>query len=161
MNALQFTLNLGETAVNNNNRKMMLMDCQLPEYRESRIKSILKKNDLNFAVPDVEWPGQYNCWGYVAFNLGWEEKPVWLKGETMDDHLALYTKPIAKEEVRAGDIAVFRRGDYLTHTALMTHEPEIICHKPGANELCVDTMQRAIGMYGDEVTYVRPIAFPC
>lgn len=149
---------LGSSTNNNTNkqRKMNLLAFSLPDERH--VKSILEANELPFQIPTNNYRSSYNCWGYVAFNYGWEHDAVWLRAEVMDNHLSNHTIPITKEEATTGDIAVFRRGDGgLEHTALLTHEPEIICHKPGAGELCVDTMDRATSMYGGVVTYVRPI----
>lgn len=144
------------------NRKMDLLESELPETRTTKIKKILHANALPFGVPPNEDNWGYNCWGYVAFNFGWEKNARWLASHEMEEHLRNNTKPITKKEATVGDIAVFRRGfdENLAHTALVTHDINIICHKPGRNDLCVDSMKRAIGMYGDDVTYVRPMTVP-
>lgn len=143
----------------NNNRKMDLLNHQLPVRRTETITTILETNDLPFrVVNEDEGDYSYNCWGYVALNFGWENEPRWLRAHEMEEHLATHTKPIPKEEATAGDIVVFRFvGDSLAHTALLTYDLEIICHKPGSTDLCVDSMERARGMYGNNVSYVRPI----
>lgn len=136
---------------------MDLQNCSLPIRHLTDISNVLQANDLPFRVPDSTYSGYgYNCWGYVAFNFGWEPVTKWLQGDEMERHLSNHTKPISKDEAVAGDVIVFRRGDYLMHTALVTHELEIICHKPGANELCVDTMTHAKEMYGGSVSFARP-----
>jgi hypothetical protein len=144
---------------NNGHRKMDLLNCSLPVQRTETIATILEKNELPFHIPDNDRGGRsYNCWGYVALNFGWEKNPVWLWGNVMEKHLEENTKPISKDEAMMGDIVVFRSGNgELTHTALLTYELEIICHKPGACNLCVDSMERAISMYGGNISYVRPI----
>lgn len=141
-----------------NNRKMNLLNCQLPERSIDKISSILHTNNLAFRLPSEDEDDYYNCWGYVAFHLGWEKHVRWLSSYEMEMHLSTHTTPITKDEATAGDIVVFRYvGESLSHTALLTHDLEIICHKPGATPLCVDTMERAIGLYGKYVSYVRPI----
>ncbi len=141
---------------------MELLNCVLPERNSKTIASILEANNLPFRVPEIGEDNalrdfHYNCWGYVAFNFGWIKFPKWLSGEVMDDYLAEKTTPITQAEATVGDIAVFRRsGNYLTHTALVTMDINIICHKPGQGDLCVDTMERARNMYHSDVSYVRP-----
>lgn len=139
---------------------MELLNHTLPIQGTMRITSVLQANNLPFQVPsedsDDGYDRHYNCWGYVAFNFGWEKTARWLDGRTMETHLATHTTPITESQASIGDIAVFRWDAYLTHTALMTHESNIICHKPGAGPLCVDTMERAKRLYHSVVSYVRP-----
>lgn len=153
---------LGIVSVENVKRlKMDLLECSTPVENPTSITAILKTNDLPFPVPDTDDHWKYNCWGYVAFHCGWEKHPRWVSGEMMEQYLSENTMPVDKNDVQFGDIAVFRTsglfGGALTHTALVTHEIDIICHKPGANPLCVDSMKRAKGMYPGEVSYVREI----
>ena len=147
------------TTINNNNRrKLDLLDCQLPERDTSNIRSILKANNMPFYVPDPKEAHGYmfNCWGFVARNFGWEERLRWVDTWQMEHHLAEHTITIEADEASVGDIAVFRRPNgALTHTALVTHDLEIICHKPGSGQLCVDTLTTACSIYGT-VSYVRP-----
>lgn len=118
---------------NNGHRKMDLLNCSLPVQRTETITAILEKNELPFHVPsDYVDRYSYNCWGYVALNFGWEHAPRWLRGNEMEDYLANHTVPISKDEAMMGDIVVFRySGGELAHTALLTYELEIICHKQG------------------------------
>jgi hypothetical protein len=133
----------------------MVLNCSLPVM--SGIEDVLETNGLSFPLPEERWGYSYNCWGFVAYSLGWEDDPQWLRDLVMEGHLSVNTTPISKDEAMAGDIVVFRyEGGSLAHTALLTHELDIICHKPGASDLCVDSMERAISMYGNNVSYVRP-----
>lgn len=135
---------------------MDLLNCSLPVHQTETIATILEKNELPFQIPN-SCGYQYNCWGYVAFNFGWEPEANWIRSYEMENYLANNTKPITKEEATMGDIIVFRyESGELSHTALLTCDLEIICHKPGAQALCVDSIKRAIAMYGDNVSYVRP-----
>lgn len=71
-------------------------------------------------------------------------------------HLKEHTKSIGKKDAKAGDIAVFYQGDYLSHTAILLPGGNMVCHKPGRNELCIDTIEAASKSYGN-VTYARVI----
>ena len=134
--------------------KMNLMDCKLPERNTLNIASILNANNMPVRIPDE---CIYNCWGFVAFNFGWEKKARWVSEEEMENHLTNHTESITSTVAKVGDIAVFRRWDgTLSHTALVTPDPAVICHKPGGNALCIDTLKNAKASYG-EVEYVRPL----
>lgn len=135
---------------------MILLDCELPERNTVKIAEILSANNMSFVpIPDA---GIYNCWGFVSFTFGWEKKARWVSEEEMEDHLTNFTEPIDASEATIGDIAVFRRNDglCLTHTALVTPDRTVVCHKPGGNALCIDTLKNAKLSYGT-VSYVRPL----
>ena len=72
----------------------------------------------------------------------------------MEAHLKENTDPISKNDAKAGDIAIFRSGKYLTHTAVLLPGGDVICHKPGGMALCIDTIEAASISYGS-VTYAR------
>ena len=72
----------------------------------------------------------------------------------MEQYLEERTTPISKQDAKAGDIAVFRSGKYLTHTAVLLPGGDIVCHKPGGMQLCIDTIEAASITYGG-VTYAR------
>ena len=125
----------------------------LPERSLPNIRSILEANSMPVRVPDV-WT--YNCWGFVAYYLGWEEQAKWLDRYQMEDYLKSNARPINPDEVKAGDIAVFRRcGSHLEHTAIIMPTTSIVCHKPGNNPLCIETVDDAHETYGGTITYVR------
>jgi hypothetical protein len=132
-----------------------MLDIKLPERSVPNILSFLKSNNMPARVPGRD-PINFNCWGFTAFYCEWEEEANWLDSRVMEKLLEEYTKPISKEEIRAGDIAVFRRDSYLTHTAVMLPDGNTICHKPGGNPLCIDTIEEATNSYGT-VTYARAI----
>lgn len=134
---------------------MTLLDCSLPEKKMDNILAILKANNMPTQnVPEEK--GFYNCWGFVAFYYGWEKKPRWVAGDEMECHLDDNTESIEEHEVTTEDIAVFRRCGELTHTALMTPDRSVVCHKPGSTALCIDTLKRARESYGD-YCFVRPV----
>lgn len=143
---------------------MELLDVHLPVWSTEKLKTVLEANHLNFAIPIYKDSGdgnipQFNCWGYVAFNNGWEQTPWWIPESLMESHLAAHTVPVSKKDAKAGDVVIFRRNGLLIHTALMTHDPEIICHKPGANPLCLDTIKNAQKSYWNTaISYARPQA---
>lgn len=143
---------------------MNLLDCVMPERNAINIAAILNANNMSFVqIPANEI---YNCWGFVSFVFGWEEEARWVSAEQMEDYLTLNTRSIDEFEATVGDIAVFRRevdewGDWgsksdLSHTALVTPDLSVICHKPGSGALCIDTMEYAKMAYG-KVSYVRPL----
>lgn len=134
------------------------MNMQLPEKKTDNIRSILEANNLPAKLPKEQGYG-LNCWGFTAFYYGWESREFWMDERTMELHLQDSTVPIKPSEVRAGDIAVFRRFDGLSHTAVMIN-PEIVCHKPGSTPLCIDTVENAAQKYGD-VTYARVTSGAC
>jgi hypothetical protein len=134
--------------------KIQISDMKLPERDVSNILSILEANEMPARVPQNEYRGSFNCWGFTAYYHEWEKEALWLEGRVMEDHLEAHTTPIRKEDVRAGDIAVFRRDMYLTHTAILLPSGDVVCHKPGGLALCIDTIEAAAKSYG-EVSYVR------
>ncbi len=105
-------------------------------------------------MPTNDFQDSYNCWGFTAWYLQWEADARWLDGSMMEIYLAERTKPISKEDAKAGDIAIFRRGKYLTHTAVLLPGGDVVCHKPGGMALCIDTLENASCQYGT-VTYAR------
>lgn len=135
--------------------KMTLLDCSLPEKNTENIIAILKSENMNGERVPTSQEYSFNCWGFVAFYFGWEKRAKWLHREQMEDHLDECTDPIHQADVKAGDIAVFRRFGQLSHTALMTSDPSVVCHKPGQLDLCIDTLRAAEDSYGD-VEFVRP-----
>ena len=135
---------------------LQITDIQLPERAASAILSILESNNMPARLPTNDYQGSYNCWGFTAWYLQWEEGAVWLDSIVMERHLEDHTKPISKEDAKAGDIAIFRSGKYLTHTAVLLPGGSIICHKPGGQALCIDTIESASFQYGT-VTYAREV----
>src|ERR1035437_6060140 len=135
---------------------IQITDIQLPERSASKIISILESNAMPVRVPVDLHRINFNCWGFTAYYLQWEESAYWMDADQMKDYLQLRTKPISKEDAKAGDIAVFYSGNYLTHTAIILPGGDVICHKPGGQELCIDTIESAAINYGS-VTYVRVI----
>ncbi len=131
---------------------MQILDIQLPEHCVANIQSVLESNNLPVRIPDKD-PGRFNCWGFTAYYLKWEKTAEWLDAGQMDTYLKVRTNPIDKEGVKAGDIAVFRSGSYLTHTAIML-SPDVVCHKPGGSDLCINSIEAARSSYGNE-TYAR------
>jgi hypothetical protein len=107
-------------------------------------------------VPTTDYQSNYNCWGFTANYLQWEADALWLEGHKMETYLRDRTTPISRADVQAGDIAVFRSGKYLTHTAIMLPGGTTVCHKPGSCSLCIDTLEEASMSYGT-VTYARVI----
>lgn len=126
----------------------------LPEFDLHNIVAILKSNSMNAVAPPYDGDN-YNCWGLVAYYMGWVNHPYWLDRYDMEDLLKLNTVGIDAVGVRAGDIVVFRRGEFLTHTAIMMPDPSIIYHKPGGLELCITSIEMARN-YGP-YTFVRDI----
>jgi cell wall-associated NlpC family hydrolase len=133
--------------------KIQIADLKLPEQSISNIRSILESNNMPVIVPEDE-RGKFNCWGFTAYYHGWVNSVFWLDREPMADFLKNRTKPIDKEKVKAGDIAVFDRGGYLTHTAIMLPDGNLVCHKPGGRALCIDTVDNVKKSYG-AVRYAR------
>lgn len=126
----------------------------LPERETSSIISFLEANALPSRVP-VNETGAFNCWGFTAYFCEWEKRALWLEGFRMEEHLKTRTTPISKEEAKAGDVAIFRRGDHLTHTAIVLPGGDLVCHKPGITALCIDRLEAAKASYGADVTYAR------
>lgn len=133
---------------------LQITDLKLPERETKNILTILEGNNMPGRVPSNEWKGSFNCWGFTAWYLQWEEKAIWLDGAVMEIYLTARTKPISKLDAKAGDIAIFRSGKYLTHTAVLLPGGDIVCHKPGGGDLCIDTIGAASTQYGT-VTYAR------
>jgi hypothetical protein len=134
---------------------LKITDIKLPEKEVANILLILESNNMPVRVP--EGGGRsFNCWGFTAYYCQWEAKAIWMEGKKMEQYLKENTTPISKGEAQAGDIAVFRRGDYLTHTAVLLPGGDIVCHKPGSLALCIDTIAAASIPYGD-VTYARVV----
>jgi hypothetical protein len=134
---------------------LQITDIKLPAREASTILSYLESNNMPARIPDRD-RGLFNCWGFTAWYLQWEDTAKWLEGQKMERHLRENTTPISKEDAKAGDIAVFRSGMYLTHTAVLLPGGDIVCHKPGGLQLCIDTIEAASTSYG-EVTYARAI----
>jgi len=132
---------------------MKITALHLPERSVTNIISILKANNMPPKIPNAI---HFNCWSFTAFYCGWKERVYWMKGEEMEDELKLRTIPIGRENLKAGDIAVFRRRSILTHTAVLLPGGKLVCHKPGGLDLCIDTMESAVNSYGN-VTYARAI----
>ena len=74
----------------------------------------------------------------------------------MEAHLRARTVPVSKAEVKAGDIAVFYRYNYLSHTAIVLPPGDVVCHKPGAEVLSIDPIEEVTCFYG-AVTYAREL----
>lgn len=147
--------------------KMNLLNCVMPERSAINIAAILNANNMSFVqIPTISDRYRYNCWGFVSFVFGWEKEARWVSADQMEEHLTHNTRSIDESEATVGDIAVFRRevdewGDWasksdLSHTALVTPDLSVICHKPGSGALCIDTIEYAKMAYG-KVSYVRPL----
>jgi cell wall-associated NlpC family hydrolase len=134
---------------------LLITDIKLPAREVTTILSYLESNNMPARIPDRD-RGLFNCWGFTAWYLQWEDKAKWLEGAMMEFYLAERTTPISKSHAKAGDIVVFRSGRYLTHTAVLLPGGDVVCHKPGANHLCIDTVEAASISYGS-VTYARVI----
>jgi cell wall-associated NlpC family hydrolase len=133
---------------------LLITDIKLPERETATILSFLESNNMPARVPDgFGW--DFNCWGFTAYYCQWEEKAFWMEQRQIERHLREHTKPISKAEVKAGDVAVFYSGQYLTHTAIVLPSGSMVCHKPGAQTLCIDTIDAAVRSYGN-VVYARP-----
>jgi len=137
--------------------KIKLLDVSLPEKSISNILAILQTNNMSIVrIPDNPTGHSFNCWGFVAYYCAWEQAPVWLREEVMEVHLRERAVPIRKDEATTGDIAVFRDDwENLRHTAIVMPDASIICHKPGATALCIDTVKTAERGYG-KATFMRP-----
>ena len=134
---------------------IQLANIQLPERSVTNILSILESNNMPARLPDGDgW--DFNCWGFTAYYFQWIDKAYWMDAGQMKAYLEVRTNPIRKKDAKAGDIAVFHKGSYLTHTAVLLPEANAVCHKPGATPLCIDTIDAASYSYGD-VTYVRAL----
>lgn len=79
----------------------------------------------------------YNCWGYVAYLLGWQTKNRWVDRELMNELLDHHTEVISQWNLRIGfpDEEVVEPGtviswwhedgNYLEHTSIVTgRDPE-------------------------------------
>jgi hypothetical protein len=95
-----------------------ITDIKLPEREATTILSYLESNNMPARIPDRD-RGLFNCWGFTAWYLQWEDTAKWLDGGQMEAYLKVRTDPISKEHAKAGDIAIFRSGKYLTHTAVL------------------------------------------
>ena len=139
---------------------IQITDISLPERSASNILSFPESNAMPARVP-CEETQRFNCWGFTAYYYQWEERAFWMTAEQMKTYLKVRTNPISKEEVRAGDIAVFSYPDWmkdgLAHTAVILPSGKMVYHKPGGCELCIDTLESAMVSYGRNVTYVRAI----
>lgn len=139
---------------------MNLLEWTFPVY-EPGVAAVLEANELPFRIPSNDYQGSYNCWGFVAFNYGWTpdlNTARWLSGREMNEYLSQHTTPIPESEAVAGDIAVFRGHDGLVHTALLTCDPEVLCHKPGACRLTIDSMENVKNIYPEcYITYARVV----
>jgi len=135
---------------------IQITDIKLPERSVPNILTILASNNMPVRVPDRD-RYSFNCWGFTAYYFQWEETAVWLSSTRMEDHLEAHTRPISKEEIRMGDVAIFHYpADYLTHTAIVLYPGRMVCHKPGQLALCIDTIEAVTNSYG-EATYARVI----
>lgn len=134
---------------------IQIADIQLPEKSVENIISILESNNMPARLPDGGGI-DFNCWGFTAYYCQWVAEAVWMESPKMESLLMTHTESISKDEVKAGDIAVFRYGSYLSHTAVILPNGTMICHKPGATALCIDTIDAASKSYG-KVSYARAI----
>lgn len=90
-------------------------------------------------APQYDGSFGYNCWGFTAALLDEQEELRWLPWEDMEDFLANRTEHV-EGTPQVGDIAVFREGPELEHTAVVTRpcktvEKVGIIHKPGPMDL--------------------------
>lgn len=108
------------------------------------IKGQFRNNSLPVRIPNVD---RYNCWGFVAFYFKWIPQAEWLDCDEMEEMLTCHTKAVTKP--RNGDIVVFRKEDgFLTHTAVMLDKTqETVCHKPGYDPLCVESVHDVVKYY--------------
>ena len=133
---------------------LQITDIKLPERAASAILSILESNNMPARLPTNDFQDSYNCWGFTAYYCEWEDTAKWLENFRMETYLEDHTRPISKDHAKAGDIAIFRRGKYLTHTAVLLPGGDVVYHKPGGMALCIDTLENASCQYGT-VTYAR------
>ncbi len=74
----------------------------------------------------------FNCWNFTAQLEGWTSVTRWFDDYEMESYLDERTETIDRDDLRFGDIVVFRDDDdTLTHTGVYTNDDEII-HKPGS-----------------------------
>jgi hypothetical protein len=137
--------------------RIQIADIQLPEKSVENILSILESNNLPARVP-AGGGSEFNCWGFTAYYCHWIQRAYWMDGTRMEDLLKDNTEPIKESKVKAGDVAVFRRGKFLAHTAIVlpTEKGTMVCHKPGSTPLCIDTVESVSSSYGT-VTYARVV----
>ncbi len=132
---------------------IQIADIKLPEKSVENIISILESNNMPVRLPNGGGT-DFNCWGFTAYYCQWITHARWLEGRRMEALLRDNSEPISKEDVKAGDVAIFHRGEYLSHTAIVLPNGTMICHKPGSTPLCIDSIEAAARNYGD-VTYAR------
>ena len=98
---------------------------------------------MTVRVPVDDDPWKFNCWGFTAYYCRWEDKPFWMSCPQMEAHLRALTVPVSKAEVKAGDIAVFYRNNYLSHTAIVLPPGDVVCHKPGRKSSALTPLRKS------------------
>jgi hypothetical protein len=128
---------------------------------EEEVSAILRDLYADNLIESDEFPDEYhyNCWGFVAKENGFDEDLYWMSDDRMEEYLEEKSHNIT--EPKAGDIAVFRSGSYLLHTAIIyevgeTPDDMKFIHKPGGWELEIIDMEDMIAVHGN--TYGTSVA---
>lgn len=94
----------------------------------------------------------FNCWGATLAYFGVIKKPYWVHPMDMNLWLKTHTKPVTK--VQVNDIAVFRRGETLIHTAIYLGKSKW-WHKEGELETYTKSLREIKSLYPAQVSFVR------
>jgi len=91
----------------------------------------------------------YNCWGFTAYALGWENQVRWIRQSEMEKLLSICSEPVNEVNgLMVGDIAVFKDSLGLCHTAvLIKTAPQTFIHKNGRDEIDVSTSEEMGNCY--------------
>lgn len=118
-------------------------------------------NKIQRCTVPKKYREDYNCYGFVANMFGWDKIVIWKSGRVMEELLSTKTREIDKDNLKEGDIVVFKYpGGGIQHTAIVT-DPEngTILHKPGSCNLEISTIDSTISKdnYGPNITYMEVI----
>jgi hypothetical protein len=91
----------------------------------------------------------YNCWGFTAYALDWNNQVRWLRQSEMEELLSICSEPVNEVNgLMVGDIAVFTDEHGLNHTAvLIKTDPQTFIHKNGSAEIYVLTSEEMENRY--------------
>jgi hypothetical protein len=131
------------------------------EFINSNVMKYGKPTVVNHILSNLDKRGKYNCWGFTAAMLNWVSELKWIDSRTMEHLLQSNSVPVDSDNVRNGDIAVYREeDDYLEHTAIVIDvNEELLLHKPGSGKIEIQSFDGTVGdvTYGEIVEFRRPI----
>ena len=112
----------------------------------------LKNNNFLRKTPRLVKKLHFNCWGATLAYFGVIKDPYWVHPMDMNLWINTHTKPVKRLQVN--DIAVFRQGETLIHTAIYFGNRKW-WHKEGELETHSKTLREIKAMYPAQVSFVR------